>query len=113
MADPKRLNVQIAKGQNLAPLKDMFLGHIDLAQLGIHGPPGRLIGIDIQMIFPGQNPDTMDMIAMLMGHKDGIQILWFAVNFSQKAGDFFARKAGIHQNFFLIGLQIEGIPTGA
>ena len=69
------------------------------------------IGVDRQLVSPRQDPHTLDVIRMFMGHHNGIETFRRYAHGFQTPFDLSAAQARIHQDSGISGFDIAAIPT--
>ena len=111
MRDSERPDLQILKGDRIAGCK--FTALEQLLQPSVAATKGPLIGINGNTASPGQDPDSADMIVVVMGHEDCIKPLKILADGLQPGYDLLAGKTVIDQDRRATGLDIDTVAAAA
>ena len=106
MGDFKRLHADIIDGAHLIRINDMLIAGSDFPQTAFHGRPcfRRSENGDIKP--SGQNTCPLDMVHMLMGNEQCIDIIACQFQFCQTFLDLLAADACIDQDFCVVRANI-------
>jgi hypothetical protein len=97
----ERVDLEIAETEARARFEDLPVGPV--AEAGLHGAGGGLVGEDFQVGKFFQPGDAAGMVAMLVGEKDGVDALERFAGGGQQLAQLAQREAGVDQHPRLLG----------
>src|SRR3954467_3490838 len=96
MGHTKRLNICRTKAFYSFHIKNKFLLCRYNAYRTFHGTPCFFICINRQMIFTGEDTNSLDMVTVLMCDKDAGKLADIPINLTKQGLHLFSAEAGIY-----------------
>ena len=111
MRNGEAVDLKVAEGDGGARFEELPLG--EAGHLGVEELGGEAVAIDGNGVAFGEDGEAADVVAVLVGEEDGLDVGDGATDGGEAEFDLFSAEAGIDEDARVLGLEVGAVAAAA